>query len=184
MSPAETSDDELVQRCRGGDESAWRLLVRRYERLVYTVPRRAGLSAEQAADVFQACFSRLFNALDGLQDGNRVRAWLVTTARRETLRLLGREPAPAAAGDELLAQLADDSPLPDELLESLQRQDAVRRAVARLDERSRRFVELVFLQDEPLAYEDIAARLGIAVGSIGPTRARCLAKLKALLVKG
>lgn len=178
----EPTDAELVQRCRDGHESAWRLLVRRYERLVYTVPRRAGLSSEQAADVFQAVFSRLFNALDRLEDGARVRAWLVTTARRETLRLLEDSGPPLVAdGEDVLAAIADDAPLPDQLLEALQRQDRVRRAVARLDDKSRRFVELVFLQDEPPSYDEIAATLGIPVGSIGPTRARCLAKLRALL---
>lgn len=178
----EPTDAELVRRCQEGEEAAWRQLVRRYERLVYTVPRRAGLTPEQAADVFQAVFSRLFNALDRLEDGARVRAWLVTTARRETLRLLEDAGPPLVAdGEEVLAGLADDGPLPEQLLDALQRQDCVRRAVARLDDKSRRFVELVFLQDEPPSYEEISATLGIPQGSIGPTRARCLAKLRALL---
>lgn len=179
----EAPDAALVQACRAGDEAAWRQLVRRYERLVYTVPRRAGLEADAAAEVFQATFTRLFRHLDSLDDGARVRAWLVTTARRETLRVLAR-PAPAeAADDEVLERLVDGSPLPDELLGALQQQHRVRQAVQRLDERSRRFVELVFLRDEPPPYDEIAARLGIAVGSIGPTRARCLAKLRALLAE-
>ena len=80
-------------------------------------------------------------------------------------------------------RFASDAPLPDELLAGLEQQDRLLRAVAQLDERSRRFVELVFLQDEPPPYAEIALQLGIAEGSIGPTRARCLEKLRTILRK-
>jgi RNA polymerase sigma factor (sigma-70 family) len=80
--PQQLSDTELVERCRAGQQSAWNTLVRRYQRLVFTVPRRAGLSEDQAADVFQVVFSRLFEHLDRLGDPSRVQAWLVTTAKR------------------------------------------------------------------------------------------------------
>jgi RNA polymerase sigma factor (sigma-70 family) len=187
---ADLSDEELWQHCRRGGQAAWAVLVRRYQRLIYTIPRRAGLPDEAAADVFQFTFARLFENLDKLEDAARVRAWLVTTAKRETLRLIElarRVGEPASAGDggdeddDPMLRIADPSPLPEALLGELQQQDAVRRAVERLDERSRRFVELLFLQEEPLSYGEIAARLGISEGSIGPTRARCLAKLRVLL---
>ena len=187
---SELSDDELVSRCRQGQPAAWNHLVRRYQRLVFTVPRRAGLSEDQAADVFQLAFSKLFEHLDRLDDPSRVRAWLVTTARRETLRVLELsrrqvDLTPASdEGDEdgdPLDRLESPSPMPDEWLSDLQQQDRLRQALERLDDRSRRFVELLFLQDEPLSYTEIAERLGIAEGSIGPTRARCLAKLRTLL---
>jgi RNA polymerase sigma factor (sigma-70 family) len=190
--PDELSDAELVHRCREGHQAAWSMLVRRFQRLVFTVPRRAGLSEEQAADVFQVVFSRLFEHLDRLDDPSRVQAWLVTTAKRESLRLreLGRrvvDLAPAADADDdggdPLDRFASDSPLPEDLLADLQQQDRLARAVAQLDERSRRFVELLFLQEDPLPYTEIAARLGIAEGSIGPTRARCLEKLRTILRK-
>jgi RNA polymerase sigma factor (sigma-70 family) len=184
----DVSDDELLALCRAGRQDAWSALVRRYQRLVYTVPRRAGLPDEAAADVFQTTFSRLVEHLHRIDDASRVRAWLVTTARRETLRLLeqaqrtvsGDEPAPDD-GPTLLESVADDGPAPEMLLSDLEQHDRLRRAVDRLDPRSRQFVEVVFLQDEPLPYAEIAARLGIAEGSIGPTRARVLAKLRALL---
>ncbi len=191
-SPEELSDTELVQRCRAGQQAAWSHLVRRYQRLIYTVPRRAGLSEDQSADVFQVVFSRLFEHLDRLADPSRLQAWLVTTAKRESLRVLELsrrvvDLAPAAGaeddGSDPLDRFASDSPLPEELLADLQQQDRLARAVAQLDERTRKFVELLFLQDEPLPYSEIAARLGIAEGSIGPTRARCLDKLRSLLRK-
>lgn len=185
------SDEALVQRCRAGEAAAWSTLVRRYQRLIYTVPRRAGLDEAAAADVFQTCFQRLFEHLDRLDDTSRVRAWLVTTAKRETLRLLERarrmplaEAAAGADGDvveDALAQVPDPAPLQDAQLAALQEHDRLRQAVDRLDPRARQFIELLFLQDEPLPYSEIAARLGIPEGSIGPTRARCLAKLRKLM---
>jgi RNA polymerase sigma factor (sigma-70 family) len=184
------SDEALVAQCRAGRQAAWSTLVRRFQRLVYTVPRRAGLSDEQAADVFQASFARLFEHLDRLQDGSRVRAWLVTTARRETLRLIDEsrrivDLSPAGGedddGDDPLARFADPAPLPDALLAELQEHDRLRTALDRIDPRARRFLELLFLQDEALPYAEVARRLGIAEGSIGPTRARALEKLRAAL---
>lgn len=184
----DATDDELVQRCRRGEQAAWSTLVRRYQRLVYTVPRRAGLSEDQAADVFQFAFQRLYEHIDRIDDGARVRAWLVTTAKRECLRLLHearRYVAPASAAEEEdedpLAQVPDPGPLQDEQLSALQESDRLRQAVDRLDPRSRQFIELLFLQEEPLPYSEIARRLDIPEGSIGPTRARCLAKLRKLL---
>lgn len=183
----EPSDAVLVARCRAGDAAGWTALVRRYQRLVYTVPRRAGLSEAEAADVFQTAFARLVEHLARIDDPSRVRAWLVTTARRETLRLLERARcvvmvhADGTGDDDPLAGVADPSPLPEAMLAELQQHDRLRRAVERLDARARAFVELVFLHEPPLAYGEIAARLGIAEGSIGPTRARCLEKLRRLL---
>jgi RNA polymerase sigma factor (sigma-70 family) len=190
--PQELTDAELVERCRAGNQAAWNTLVRRFQRLIYTVPRRAGLSEDQAADVFQIVFSRLFEHLDRLGDPSRVQAWLVTTAKRESLRVLElsrRVVDLTPAGDEEddgsdpLDRFASNSPLPEELLSELQQQDRLREAVSQLDDRSRQFIELLFLQEEPLPYSEIAARLGIAEGSIGPTRARCLDKLRTVLRK-
>lgn len=186
---ADLDDDALLARCRAGQAAAWSVLVRRYQRLVYTVPRRAGLSEEACADVFQTVFARLLEHLDRIEDGSRVRAWLVTTAKRESLRLLEaarRVVDLAGAGDDedgedAFERIADPSPLPPALLEDLQEQHRLREAVDRLDPRSRQLVELLFLQDETLPYAEIARRLGIAEGSIGPTRARVLAKLRALI---
>lgn len=186
------TDAELVQRCRQGSEVAWRALVVRFQRLIYTVPRRAGLGEDAAADVFQLTFSRLFDHLDRIEQPDRIQAWLVTTARFETLRLLRERsrqvsmtPSTQGGGDDNdvdpMELIADDAALPEDQLSDLQQQHRVRRAVAQLDERSQALVELLFLQDEPLPYAEIALRLGIAEGSIGPTRARVLSKLRAAM---
>jgi RNA polymerase sigma factor (sigma-70 family) len=189
---ATLDDHELVQRCRQGEQAAWAVLVRRFQRLVYTVPRTAGLPEEQAADVFQFSFQRLHQNLHRLEDPSRVRAWLVTTAKRETLRLLSENrryassaPAGASAddGDDIdpLAALPDPAPLQDAQLDALQQQHRLRAAVDKLDPAARQLVELLFLEEEPLPYAEIARRLQMPEGSIGPTRARCLAKLRKLL---
>lgn len=181
-------DHELVEQCRAGHQGAWSTLVRRFQRLVYTVPRRARLPEELAADVFQTTFQRLFQHLDRLDDASRVRAWLVTTAKRETLRVLAERQRLVALADDdadepdsALERLPDPAPLQDEQLAGLQELHRVRCAVERLDPRARQFVELLFLQEEPLPYAELSRRLGIPEGSIGPTRARCLAKLRKLL---
>lgn len=186
--PDQPSDEELLRRCRDGEAAAWSTLVRRYQRLVYTIPLRAGLGEDAAGDVFQVTFSRLFENLERIADGSRVRAWLVTTAKRESLALADQERRRSADtlvadedGADPLDLVPDDAPLADEQLERLQQHDQLRRAVDRLDPRSRQFVELAFLSDEPLSYGELAARLGMAEGSIGPTRQRCLEKLRQLL---
>jgi len=183
------SDAELVLRCRSGERFAWETLVRRYQRLIYAVPRRAGLSGEQAADVFQTVFARLLEHLHRLTQPDRIHAWLVTCARRETLRMLAEGRRCVTVGDtsgegpDVFEAVVDPAPLPDEMLIRVELGHRVRLAIERLDERSRALVTLLFLQEEPLPYAEIARRLGVSEGSIGPTRARCLAKLRALLAE-
>lgn len=188
---AELADAELLERCRAGSSSAWEALVRRYQRLIYTVPRRAGLDEDTAADVFQTVFARLHEHLDRIAQPDRLQAWLVTTARRETLRLLelGRRTAdsprdPNSDDDpDPVAGLIDESPLPEEQLERLQLEHRALAALQQLDERSRQLLTLLFLHDEddPLPYSEIAARLNTSEGSIGPTRMRALAKLREIM---
>jgi RNA polymerase sigma factor (sigma-70 family) len=187
----EQSDRELLLACRRGDQAAWESLVRRYQRLIYTIPRRAGLNEDLAADVFQEVFATLFEKIDEIESPERLKAWLVTTARRKTWRSITRENRLQSVGDgdeddlgeDELASLADESPLPDEVMIQLEEQHGVRLAVGQLDERCGKLLTLLFYEDEPPPYAEIAARIGVPEGSIGPTRARCLQKLLKLLEK-
>jgi len=163
-------------------------LVNRYQRLIYSIPRRAGLDDDACADVFQRTFALLVEHLDHIVQPERVRAWLVTTARRETQRLSQKvsrmQPLVAETHEEEVETpdiLLDPSPLPDQVIAELEEQHLVRVALAKLDERCNRLLTLLFYQPEPMPYDQIAASLGISVGSIGPTRARCLQKLGKLL---
>jgi len=183
----EPSDERLILACRRGEEEAWRMLIERYQRLIYAIPRRAGLGEELAAEVFQQVFAILVENLDHLTQPAQIQAWLVTTAKRETWHVLRRERrghSSAGADDKLADEtlsLPDGAPLPDEVLLRLEEQHTVRLALGELDERCRRLLTLLFYQEEPPAYSEIAATLGIKEGSIGPTRARCLQKLLRLL---
>src|SRR5262245_48265924 len=85
------SDAQLIAACRRGDESSWECLINRYQRLIYAIPRKAGLEDDQAADVFQEVFATLFQKLDDIDEPERLHAWLVTTARRKTWRVIAKE---------------------------------------------------------------------------------------------
>lgn len=174
------SDIELVRACRDGNEQAWETLIQRYQRLVYSIPRRAGLDEDTAADVFQKVFATLFEHLDDLERPDRLGAWLVTVARRESLRLVRQAAATrsfASANDEQAAQVADESPLAEDILMRIEEQHALRRAVDALPPRCRELVDLLFFEPQPMSYAEVAARLGVPEGSIGPTRGRCLERL-------
>jgi RNA polymerase sigma factor (sigma-70 family) len=180
----EPSDEALIQACRRGDQAAWELLVERYQRLIYSIPRRAGLDEDLAADVFQRVFATLVQKLDKIEHPERIGAWLTTTARREVWRISRRERTVAtlaSADEELVDDIPDGALSPDELLVRLEDQHKVRVAVTTLNERCRRLLILLFYQAEPPAYTEIALMLGTSEGSIGPTRARCLQKLRRLL---
>ena len=194
---ADEDDAALVARCRRGEAAAWEALVRRYQRLVYAIVRRAGFDEHAAADVFQTVFARLIAHLPRIADPGRLQAWIVTTAKREVLLALriGKRTvslthdADAAEGahedgadHRAEFDIADDALLPDEALEELQRLDGVRNALDRLDARCRDLLLLLFRHDDDkVPYDEIARRLDMSVGSIGPTRSRCLAKLRTQL---
>ena len=185
----EDSDLQLVLACRRGDQLAWETLVRRYQRLIYAIPLRAGLDEDHAAEIFQDVFTTLFEKLNDIEQPDRLQAWLVTTTRRKTLHAVSKalvrqqsyldtdEPSDVAT------LMTDEAPLPDEQLLILEEQHRIRTALSSLDERCRMLLEMLFYVAEPPSYADIATSLGVPEGSIGPTRARCLAKLLRLLKK-
>ena len=179
------SDVQLVLACRRGDQLAWEKLIRRYQRLIYAIPLRAGLDEDQAAEIFQEVFTTFFQKLNDIEEPEKLQAWLVTTARRKTWRTIAksqtriREDAEATG----VATVRDETPLPDEQLLILEEQHRIRTAVSMLDERCQKLVQMLFYRAEPPSYAEIAASLGIPEGSVGPTRARCLGKLLRILKK-
>jgi RNA polymerase sigma factor (sigma-70 family) len=183
----QATDKELLMSCRQGNESAWSALVDRYQRLIYAVPRRAGLNEDQAGEVFQEVFVTLFEKMNEINQPDRLHAWLVTTARRKTWRLLSKQRSfhsthtdDTGADDEVLL-VVDDSPLPDETLMRLEEQHRIRTALGGLDARCQKLLTMLYYEVDPPAYSEIAALLGTPEGSIGPTRARCLKKMLKLL---
>jgi RNA polymerase sigma factor (sigma-70 family) len=176
------SDAELVIACRNGDEAAWAEFVQRYERLIYAIPLRAGLSADDAAEIFQRTFVLLLEHIGRIEQPERIGAWLVTTTRRECWRLQRRVralPTQTLTGDdEAVLDIPDPDLLPEATLLLLEQQHLVRQALAALDPRCRNLLHILFYRDTPPPYAEIAATLEISEGSIGPTRARCLQKLR------
>jgi RNA polymerase sigma factor (sigma-70 family) len=182
----QATDKELLIACRKGNESSWATLVDRYQRLVYAVPRRAGLNEDQASEVFQEVFVTLFQKMHEINEPDRLHAWLVTTARRKTWRLLNKErtlQSTHTSDDDQTLVVVDVSPLPDETLVRLEEQQRIRTALAGLDARCQKLITMLYYQAEPPPYAEIAAILGTPEGSIGPTRARCVKKLLKLLGK-
>jgi RNA polymerase sigma factor (sigma-70 family) len=182
------SDEQLLAGCRRGEEGAWEALVRRYQRLIYAVPRRAGLDEDAAAEVFQDVFTTLFESIESIEQPSRLHAWLVTTAKRKTWRAVGRSKAARqfAAGEDTAGEgemydVADEQALPDEALAQLEQQHLVRAALGELEDRCRTLIEMLFYRSEQPSYSEIAAALGTSECSIGPTRARCLKKLLSVL---
>jgi RNA polymerase sigma factor (sigma-70 family) len=186
---ADEDDVALVSRCKRGESAAWSVLVQRYQRLVYAVARRIGLDEHTAADVFQTVFARLVQQLGGIADPSRLQAWIVTTTKREALLVRQRAARHVSTTREDgedegggAWDIADDSPIAEQALEELQMLHLLRTGLDRLDARCRDLLLMLFRDaDERLSYDEVAVRLGTTVGSIGPTRSRCLDKLRRLV---
>ena len=185
----ERSDAELLEACRRGDERAWNSLVERFQRLVAAIPRRAGLSEDLTAEVFQDVFLALLEKLDDIDQPERLRAWLVTTAKFKTWRIAAKEKIGQNADREIddenesFFEIADASPLADEVLIELEEQHLVRTAVSNLDERCRTMLTMLYLNEPAASYSAVARTIGVSETSVSPLRARCLKKMMKLLAR-
>jgi RNA polymerase sigma factor (sigma-70 family) len=171
----------LVRRAAEGDHWAWERLVDQYARLIWALTRDFKLGESDAADVFQATWLRLLEHINRLEQPARVGSWLAATARNECLRsVAARKKVMLVHDDVTLKDSAAHQPEIDERLLSEERAQAVRDALSRLPFRWRRLVEML-MADPPVPYTEISDQLGLPVGSIGPTRGRCLERLRVLL---
>ena len=170
---------DLVTRARNGDQRAWDGLVERYAPLIWSICRRYRLSGADADDVGQSVWLYLVNQLDRVRDPAALPGWLATTTRRECVRVLRAAREPDAAGHVMDAGNIPDqqSTTADQALLVAECHAAVREAFLELPPYCQRLITLL-IEDPPLPYTEISARLGIAVGSIGPNRGRCLDKLR------
>ncbi len=173
------TDWELIQACRQGDAEAWEALVARYERLVFSIPLNFGLNRQDAADVAQHTFITLMESLHTLREDGNLIGWLGVVARRRTWRWFQSSQRHGDESEERLSAVYDD--------DAAERQDRWEQiewlytGLMQLDERCRELLLALYFSQETPAYTEVAARLGMAVGSVGPTRARCLHRLKELL---
>ena len=184
----EKPDAELIKNCRRGDETAWDTLVNRYQRLIFTIPRRAGLSEEQSADIFQEVFLTLFEKLDEIQQPEKIRSWIVTTAKFKTWGVIRGQknfytPETEEEMEAEMANLSDKSPLADDVLIELEQQHQIRTALSELEERCQKILSMIYLRDAAASYAEVASAIGVGETSISPMRSRCLQKLAKILQK-
>lgn len=172
---------DLVRRAAAGDKKAWERLVDQFGRLIWAMTRDFRLPESDAADVFQATWLRLLEHIDRLQYPERVGSWIATTARHECLRsVAARKRVVLVQDDTALSGAFGHGPEADEGLLTEERAVAVRDAISRLPWRWQRLIELL-MADPPASYAEISDQLGLPVGSIGPTRGRCLERLRLIL---
>jgi RNA polymerase sigma factor (sigma-70 family) len=172
---------ELVERAANGDEGAWRMLVDRYSGLVWSIVRGFRLDHAAAADAAQTVWLRLVQGLEDVRDPNRLAGWLATTARRECLRAL------RTGGREIPSEHQMDQPgtmppagSPEEHLLGDERQRELWRAVSSLSQRCQLLLRTIAYEPDH-SYQEISAALAMPIGSIGPTRSRCLTQLRSIL---
>jgi RNA polymerase sigma factor (sigma-70 family) len=171
------TDRDLIRACCSGDTRAWERLLDKYERLVFSISLNYGLTTDDAADVTQITFTILLQNLNTLPDEIRLSSWLATVARRHTWRLLARNrreavnPDEDLAGNEALGGIVDDRER-QELAEWLYQ------GLSLLDEHCRQLLLALYFDAEQPSYADVADHMKMPIGSIGPTRARCLEQMR------
>lgn len=170
----------LVEEAANGDQRAWDGLVDRFSSTVWAVARGHRLNSADAGDVFQTTWLRLLEHLHRIEHPERVGAWLATTARRESLRLIRMAGRQVVTGEDFEV-LPDPttSRSPDANLVAAERKEIMQQLLAQLPERSRRLLHMLSA-DSPPSYREISSELSMPIGSIGPTRARALEQLHRL----
>jgi RNA polymerase sigma factor (sigma-70 family) len=186
-SPSHSADERLIGRCLKGDQEAWSALIDKYKNLIYSIPIKLGMH-QDAGDIFQSVCVDLLSELPRLREHRALPKWLMQTCYHKCLhyqraanRLVELDPEGTDSGSLLPASSADD--LAEHMLLQLEQEQILREAISELPEKCERMVRLLFFEIPPRPYEDIAKELGMATGSIGAIRGRCLAYLKKHLEK-
>jgi RNA polymerase sigma factor (sigma-70 family) len=165
-----------------GSQEAWRALIDKYRRLIFSIPIKLGFSRDDAADVFQEVCLKLLRELPRLREPRTLPAWLITVTSHECLRWWSksehRRRIESSSDQVRFDATLESSPA---LAEEVQREQALREAVLELEGRCRDLVEMLFYATPLIPYQDAAKKLGLAVGSIGFIRRRCLERLRGLL---
>lgn len=171
---------ELVRRIRNGDGSAWRELVDHYEPLLRRLARQYRLSGQDMDDAIQLTWLRCLEHIDQITHADRLRGWLATVCRRESIRLVTKGRREVALGGQSVTRLVDQGQEERDPGAEMARRDAhdrLSRAITALPEKQR-LVLIELLNEENRGYLDLSRRLGLPVGSIGPTRQRAIARLR------
>ena len=172
------NDTLLVKQCLAGNEEAWSRLIDKYKALIYSIPVKYALSQQEAADVFQATCTELLVRLPDLREPRALPKWLMQVAhhecyraKRQSQRVVSRDSDPNLPEPEV-------PPIAEDLVQQTQEEQMLREAMAALTPQCRRLVELLFYEVPARPYAEVAKELGLAVGSIGFTRQRCIERLR------
>jgi RNA polymerase sigma factor (sigma-70 family) len=173
-------DPELVALCLKGDATAWETLVTRHRRLVFSIPNRFGFTGADAADVFQAVCVKLLEHLHEVKDDRKISGWLMKITVRMCIHLRGQKTRESGTEDEVEEPL-DPAVNTEELQIEIEKQQSIREGVGELPDRCKSLIEMLYFDSRQFSYDEISQKLGIPIPSVGPNRARCLEKLKAIL---
>ncbi len=180
------SDVRLVSACRQGNEQAWAALIDKYKNLIFSIPIKYGFSRTDAADIFQAVCADLVAELPRLRNPTALPKWLMQATAHRCWRTRRQESRYSSDEDDL-RRLEERPTLPETapqaLLEEVEREQAVRDAIGGLSPRCQQMVRMLFFETPPRPYSEVAAALGVATGSIGFLRLRCLRRLRQGLEK-
>lgn len=178
------SDDRLVRACLDGNDQAWAALIEKYKNLIYSVPLKYGASQSDAADVFQSVCLKLFSELPRLRQSAALRGWLLAVTTHETFHTHKKQ---RRRGEQALTEFEETQlgtdPRAAPVIEEAEREQVLRDAISGLSARCQEIVRLLFYEEPPVPYRDLARRLGLATGSIGFIRGRCLKNLQRALEK-
>jgi RNA polymerase sigma factor (sigma-70 family) len=170
-------DEALLRHCMLGDERAWSMLARKYAGLIFSIPIRRGLGEEDASDVFQSVCVALLGSMSTIREPRALAAWLIRTTVHTCDKLMIQRQRWTGIEPEY-ENTASGKPTPDKLVDQLEREQLVREVLAAQSPECQKLIHLLFFSDPPIAYQSAAAKLGLAKGSIGATRMRCLEKLR------
>jgi len=171
-----STDERLIQRCLEGDQEARSELIDKYKNLIYSIPIKLGMY-QDAGDIFQAVCVELLSQLPRLREHRALPKWLMQTCYRKCLRYLAASNRQVDVDPADIEQPQDDETL-EHLMVQLEKEQMLRNAIAEVPERCGQMIHMLFFEIPARPYEDIAKRLGLATGSIGFIRGRCLTRLR------
>jgi RNA polymerase sigma factor (sigma-70 family) len=172
------NDTRLVKECLQGSEEAWSLLIDKYKALIYSIPVKYGLPSQDAADVFQATCAELLARLPELREPRALPKWLMQVAHHECFRWKRHQQRMVSRDAEPDLPDPETPPIAETNVQQMQEEQMLREAISALTPQCRRVVELLFFETPARSYADVAKELGLAVGSIGFTRQKCMDRLR------
>ena len=175
----EWPDERLVSACLAGRDEAWSALVHRYAGLIYSVPIKNGFSRDDAADIFQQVCLKLLESLPDLRRPESLASWLIRVTTHLCSRAAGqRRSLDFGDIEREYADVPDQARLPDAVLRDIEREQMIRQALLEMKPRCRDLIRMLFLETPAAPYEEVAKSMGLAKGSIGFIRMRCLSRLR------